>query len=246
MENNISVLVIEDEALIAETIKMQLEDFGYGITQVCYKYETALAAIETTDYDIIITDINLGYGVDIKSGIILMQQLKKIRECPFVFLTAFSDRDTLKKATLLYPSAYLVKPVNAASLFAAIQLAMENFENKNTAGINNLGNETMPDYFFAKLGNSLAKIFWKDIYCIEAVKNYVRIKTTRHAVDPLIRGSLQQFLKINMPKTYSSLFIKINRSTAITKEIIIKLNKDTVETVYGSFELKGDLKRDEL
>jgi two-component system, LytTR family, response regulator LytT len=246
MENNIDILVIEDEALIAETIRMQLEDFGYHICDVCYKYETAVQAIEKADYDLVITDINLGHGIDEKSGLSLMNQMKRIKKSPFIFLTAFSDRDTLKKATSLYPSAYLVKPVNAANLFAAIQLAVENYQNTKSPGYEDSNEKPLPDYFFVKSGTRLIKVFWKDVYCMESVKNYVRIKSTAHNADLLVRASLQQFLKTNMPEIFRRLFIKINRSTAIAKHTILKINEDSVETQFGVFEKTGDINQEEL
>jgi DNA-binding response OmpR family regulator len=246
MENNIDILIIEDEALIAETIRMQLEDFGYHICNVCYKFETAMQAIEKADYDLVITDINLGHGIDEKSGLVLMNQMKRVKKCPFIFLTAFSDRDTLKKATSLYPSAYLVKPVNEANLFAAIQLAVENYQNTKSPGYENSDEKPAPDYFFVKSGTRLIKVFWKDVYCLESVKNYVRIKSTAHTADLLVRASLQQFLKSNIPEIFRKLFVKINRSTAIAKDTILKINEDSVETRFGIFEKTGDISQGEL
>lgn len=245
MENDIDILLIEDEALIAETLRMQLEDFGYNISEVCYTYGTALKAIEKASYDLVITDINLGNGADDRSGLSLMNHIKRVKKCPFIFLTALSDRDTLKKATSLYPSAYLVKPVNAANLFAAIQLAVENYQHARSAAIENSDQESVPDYFFVKNGTRLIKVFWKDIYCMESVKNYVRIKNTDHA-DLLVRASLQQFLKANIPAIFRNLFIRINRSTAIAKNTILKINEDSVETRYGIFEKTGEINEEEL
>lgn len=246
MENNIDILVIEDEALIAETIRMQLEDFGYHICNVCYKYETAVQAIEKADYDLVITDINLGYGINEKSGLDLMNQMKRVKKCPFIFLTAFSDRDTLKKATSLYPSAYLVKPVNGANLFAAIQLAVENFQHTRAAAYDMPEQEPVPDYFFVKSGTRLIKVFWKDVYCLESLKNYVRIKSAEHHADLLVRASLQQFLHTNVPDIFRKSFIRINRSTAIARHIILKINEDSVETRFGVFEKTSDINEAEL
>lgn len=246
MENNIDILIIEDEALIAETIRMQLEDLGYHICNVCYKYEAATQAIEKADYDLVITDIDLGHGIDEKSGLSLMQQMKRIKKCPFIFLTAFSDRDTLKKAASLYPSAYLVKPVNEANLFAAIQLAVENYQNIKSPGYNNCDEEPSPDYFFVKSGTKLIKVFWKEVYYLESVKNYVRIKSTAHHTDLLVRTSLIKFLKNTMPEIFRRLFIKVNRSTAIAKYTILKINEDNVETRFGIFEKTGDINEDKL
>ena len=104
MEQLIKILIVEDEALIAQTIKMQLEDFGYNIVKICYNYIDALEAIAETTYDVLLTDINLGDGIDIKSGIQIAGQVKQINSCPIIFLTAFSDKDTIKKAAILAPS----------------------------------------------------------------------------------------------------------------------------------------------
>jgi two-component system, LytTR family, response regulator LytT len=241
MENNIDILIIEDEALIAESIRQQLEDFGYSICNVCYKFETAVRAIEKADYDLVITDINLGHGVEEKSGLVLMDHMKRIKKCPFIFLTAFGDRDTLKKAASLYPSAYLVKPVNTANLFAAIQLAVENYQNTKSPGNNTSDHEPIPDYFFVKSGTRLIKVFWNEVYFMESVKNYVRIKSTAYNTDLLVRASLQQFLKTTVPENFRKLFIKINRSTAVAKDTILMINEDTVETRFGIFEKTSDI-----
>jgi two-component system, LytTR family, response regulator LytT len=248
MEHNIDILVIEDEAIIAETIRLQLEDFGYHISNVCYKYETATRAIDKADYDLVITDIDLGNGIHQKSGLDLVNQLKQVKKCPFIFLTAYSDRDTIKKATALNPSAYLVKPVNAVNLYASIQLAVENYQNTQSPAYEQQEQEQepVPDYFFVKSGNRLIKVFWKEVYSMESVKNYVRIKSSAQTADLLVRASLQQFLKTNLPESFRRLFIKINGSTAIAKTTILKINEDSVETTYGRLEKTVDIREAEL
>lgn len=243
MESEISILIIEDEALIAQNIKMQLENFGYHIAGVCYKYNTALKAINETQYDVVITDINLGNGIDEKSGLQIAQQVKQIKNCPIIFLTAFSDKDTVKKATALAPSAYLVKPVNAANLFATVQLAVDNFATKTTAVAE--GTET-PDYFFVKNGAKLIKVFWKDVYHLEAVKNYVKVKTTEYNSGLLLRGSLQEVLQNRMSPLVRTNFVKINRAEAVNKNSITEIGKGIVITDYGTFKTNADFKLDDF
>ncbi len=243
MESEISILIIEDEALIAQNIKMQLENFGYSIAGVYYKYNTALKAINETQYDLVITDINLGNGIDEKSGLQIAQQVKQIKNCPIIFLTAFSDKDTVKKATALAPSAYLVKPVNAANLFATVQLAVDNFATKTIAVAE--GTET-PDYFFVKNGAKLIKVFWKDVYHLEAVKNYVKVKTTEYNSGLLLRGSLQEVLQNRMSPLVRTNFVKINRAEAVNKNSITEIGKGIVITDYGTFKTNADFKLDDF
>jgi two-component system, LytTR family, response regulator LytT len=243
MDNEIKILIVEDEALIAQKIKMQLEDFGYEIAAVCYDYASAEKAIKETLFDVLITDINLGDGIEIKSGIQIAQQLKQIKDCPIIFLTAFSDKDTVKKATALSPSAYLVKPVNAANIFATVQLAVDNFINKQQAQIEK---EEVPEYFFVKHGTKYVKIFWKDVYHLEAVKNYVKISAEEQSGAVLLSGSLQNVLQNMLPQVYKKNFIKINRAEAVAKKIILKVGDGFVETNYGNFKTTKDFKVEDL
>ncbi len=243
MENEISILIVEDEAIIAETIKIQLQNFGYNVKGVCYNFNNALKAINETQFDVLITDINLGNGTDEKSGLQIAQLVKDKKNCPIIFLTAFSDIDTIKKASALLPSAYLIKPINAPNLFAAVQLAVNNFTQQIAA---NSQKPEVPNYFFVKQGNKLLKLFWQDVYHLESVKNYVKIQTTIHSSHLLLRGSLNQVLQKMIPIAFKNSFIKINRAEVVAKTIIVKVNDDNIETKYGTFEIGSGFDRKEL
>lgn len=235
MDNKIQIVIVEDEALIAQSIKMQLEDFGYQIMDVCYNYNTALKAITEKKFDLLITDINLGNGTDEKSGLQLVAHLQEIKKCPVIFLTAFSDKATIAKATSFKPSSYLIKPCNSNNLYAAVQLAVYNFTN-NIVAQNEDKNPSI-DYFFVKQGSNLLKIFWKDVYHLEAIKNYVKISTNHIKTGVLLRGSLQSILKTMIPHQFNDSYIQINRAEVIKKDIIIKINNSTVTTAIGDFNL---------
>ena len=238
MENEISMLVIEDEALIAETIRMMLEDFGYRVNAVCHDYDAALRAIITTGFDLVLTDINLGEGIEKRSGFDLMSELKKLKSCPFIFLTAFDDRDTIRKAADLNPSAYLTKPVNAANLFASVQIALENFKKGTLAD----PTDHIPslDYIYIKLGRRVFKVVWAEVYSMEAVKNYVVIKTAKYNAGLVIRSSLSRILEEMMPPYHRSRFVKISRSLAIDRKIILSCYETEVHTTFGNFKCSID------
>jgi two-component system, LytTR family, response regulator LytT len=242
MENEIHILIVEDEALIAHNLKMQLEDFGYNIANVCYNYEAALTAIANNDFDVLLTDINLGNGIDEKSGLQLVTHLQQTKACPVIFLTAFSDKETIKKAAAFSPSAYLVKPINEANLFAAIQVAVENFSTQQ-ASTQVPQNETL-NYFFVKQGNKLIKIQWQDVYHLEATKNYVKIVTTHIPTGVMVRGSLINVYQKMMPKEYCSKFAQISRSTCLKKDTILKIVDKIAFTAFGNFEATNQIDLD--
>jgi len=238
MENEISMLVIEDEALIAETIRMMLEDFGYRVHAVCHDYDTAVQAIRNPGFELIVTDINLGEGIDKRSGFELMSELNRLKSCPFIFLTAFDDRDTIRRAADLHPSAYLTKPVNAANLFASVQIAVENFKNQTAA----VPADRIPslDYIYIKLGRRVFKVVWADVYSLEAVKNYVVIRTAEYSSGLVIRSSLSRILEEMMPSYHRSRFVKISRSLAIDRSTILSCYETEIHTSFGNFKCSID------
>jgi two-component system response regulator LytT len=234
MENKIKILIVEDEALIAQNLKQTLEDFNFEVVAVCYQYDTAIIEIANKEFDLAILDINLGSHQS-KTGLDIATKLKEIKQVPFIFLTAFSDIDTVSKAALLSPSAYLVKPNNGPTIFASIQTAIANFANNTTAKMPGEKSED-EDYFFTKVGNRLKKVYWTDIQVVSSIKNYVKLVSENNAAGYLMRSSLQNFLTTILPKRFSHLFIHINRQTAIQKEIIIECHDDIIVTMHGQFE----------
>lgn len=234
MEDEISILVIEDEVLIAETVRLMLQDFGYHIANVCYDFETALDAIRKMDYDLVLTDINLGDGVNGRSGFALIRELKKIHDCPFIFLTAFYDKDTIQTAAAMRPSAYLAKPVNAANLYASVQLAVENFRNNELS----VSGEKLPspDYIYIKVGKRMIRLLWSDVYYLESVKNYVMIRTPEYENGLPIRSSLLYVIKNMIPEDQQDRFVKISRSVAIDRSIIRSVADQNLHTHFGIFK----------
>lgn len=234
-EPEINILIVEDEALIAQHLKYVLESFGYNISATVYKFQKAIEAIDTIAFDILITDINLGNGLDEKSGLQVAHYVNETKKCPIIFLTAFNDIDTIKKASALKPSAYLVKPVNDANLFATVQIAFENYKATKHANIEQSPDLAI-DYFYTKIGVKLVRINWKEVYLFEAMKNYVHVSTPMYPKGVLLRGSLQGVIDNMIPNAIMSNFIRISRSTLLRKDIILKVIDDTVVTTHGEFK----------
>ena len=117
----IRVLIVEDEGLIAEDLRDQVERLGHRVTGVLANIADALASVLREPPDVVLMDIHLqgeGDGIDAAmdfagGGV------------PVIFLTAHSDAGTLERAMLPRPAAYLVKPVRPAELESAIRAAAE-------------------------------------------------------------------------------------------------------------------------
>lgn len=115
-----TVLIVEDESLVALEIAETVKSFGFDIADICSNGEKALQIAEERRPNIVLMDIFIKGRMN---GIQTAREL--IRSCrpSVIFLTAYSDRDHIRQATALQPVGYLIKPVNPNELFAMLTLA---------------------------------------------------------------------------------------------------------------------------
>lgn len=235
MNSKIKIWLVEDEALIAQNLQFTLEDLGYEVVGQSYNFESGLEAIKTATVDLMFLDINLGNRNPERNGLALAKHLPQFKNIPFIFLTAYSDKDTILRATELRPSAYLIKPSNAATLFAAVQTAIENHRT-NQAAVAPTEKPEPPTFFFSKIGIKLHKIHWHEVAKLEAIKNYVSIKTFNATTEYLIRGSLIQVMQSMMPPAAQQDFIQINRGIYLHRKAIKSVEAGIVVSVFGDIE----------
>ncbi|WP_456462407.1 response regulator [Reichenbachiella sp.] len=142
--SKLNILLIEDESIIAKDIKVTLEAKDYAEVDVALNVDMAREKFGSSDYDMIISDINLNASID---GIELVKELCEIRKVPVVYLSAYADENTIKKAETSSPYAYLLKPFNSNQLKLTINLAILNsskehaeveFNKKNVELLNSL------------------------------------------------------------------------------------------------------------
>lgn len=239
MDNNIKILIVEDDLLIAENLKAVLEDLGYDVYEPCATAAEAIRTLEQQAFDLALLDINLN-GKD--DGIEVGKLINGKYRFPFIFLTAFSDKETIKTATAAYPSAYLIKPTNAATLFATIQTAINNFQ-KNSVPDNITETQT-DDSFFVKIGNNLSKVYWQDVVCISSGKNYISILQNKANATPIpIRSTLQYAINHLLPFSLKQHFIQISRTHCINLLFIKEVKSDSAITPFGNFEIGDKFKK---
>jgi PAS domain S-box-containing protein len=115
------ILIVEDDRVVARDISQQLERLGHSVVGVTALGEQALPLTLETSPDLVLMDIRLDGAVD---GIDAAEQIR--REChrPIVFLTAYSDEETVKRATSTEPFGYLLKPFEDAQLRTTIEMAL--------------------------------------------------------------------------------------------------------------------------
>lgn len=115
------IMIVEDEGLVALQIKDTLENLGYEVPAVALSGEEALAKIAGTEPDLVLMDIQLKGELN---GIQAAKRIHGALEVPIVYLTAYSDDETLEMAELSEPYGYVLKPFDERSLHAIIQMAL--------------------------------------------------------------------------------------------------------------------------
>ncbi len=113
-----NVLIVEDDFLSAEIIRLVIERYDIQVTGVATTPQKALQIFLGGKTDFIICDIDLNSDL---SGIDLIRHMKKIRPIHVVYLTGLCDEKTLSQALQTQPDAYLTKPFTHSQLIATIK-----------------------------------------------------------------------------------------------------------------------------
>lgn len=113
------VAIVEDELLIAWALEALLEDAGHEVIGIFCSGELALAGLADQEVDVVCMDINLGNGID---GIQTASQLRAKIAREIIFITAYADAATAKRAREVVPDAILLgKPVSPDALQDALR-----------------------------------------------------------------------------------------------------------------------------
>ncbi|GGW77113.1 LytR/AlgR family response regulator transcription factor [Salegentibacter mishustinae] len=199
--NSIKIYILEDEIITQELLKQTLEDLGFTICGMATNAETALGEIAFLKPDIAILDIRVEGP---QSGIWLGNQL----DIPLIYLTAFNDVDTIKKAIATTPTSYLVKPLNNKDLYIAVELAVSKIKNKSQIIVKDKDKKIIlseEQILFAKK---------EDQYLILHLKDS----------EKLVRSSIKDFLdQMNSPS-----FLQVHRSYVINKDCVTAFNNKEI------------------
>jgi PAS domain S-box-containing protein len=116
-----SILVVEDERLVAQDICEELREAGYSVGRVVCRGEDVIDAVRASRPELVLMDICLDGGMD---GIDAADRIRREHGVPVIYLTAHADEQTLHRAGRTLPVGYLVKPYTRDSLRSAIQTGL--------------------------------------------------------------------------------------------------------------------------
>ena len=119
--NEKRILIVEDDEITALNLQISLQKQGYNIVSITDNIADANIQITQLQPELIIIDISLEESCD---GIELGHEIRSRHHLPFIYLTSYTDNDTISKAKQTEPYGYIVKPFDPNSLHATIQMAL--------------------------------------------------------------------------------------------------------------------------
>ena len=130
MLEKLKILVVEDDAIIAQLIEHYLIQFGYQVIDIIHNGDRALDAIHNLQPDLVLLDINLE---GTKDGIDIATIIEQKHRIPYLFITALSDALTINRLRNLNPLAYIVKPFKEEDLKVSIALGMSTYQRSQSS-----------------------------------------------------------------------------------------------------------------
>ena len=122
-----TILVVEDELIIALDIKEILNEEGYNVVTNVITVNDAINAIEEITPALVLVDINLKRE---KDGIDLGAYLLQRDDVPYIYITSYSDKATLERVTETRPYGYIVKPFKPEDLKTTVSIVLSNFKHR--------------------------------------------------------------------------------------------------------------------
>ncbi len=117
----VKILVVDDEIIVAKDIEKRLGKLGYFVVAIVSSGEEAIAKAEESRPDLVFMDIKLEGTM---SGIEAANRIGSLYDIPVVYITAFADENTLKRAKITAPLGYILKPYETKELHIAVELAL--------------------------------------------------------------------------------------------------------------------------
>ena len=115
------ILIVEDDAIVAMTIEDSLHEMGYSIAGLAANADDAIRIAAEKKPDLILMDIRIQGDRD---GIEAASEIARSQNIPIIYLTAYSDDETIRRAAKTQPYGFLTKPFRQKEMYSTIEIAL--------------------------------------------------------------------------------------------------------------------------
>ena len=236
------ILIIEDEFILASELAETLESEGYEVVLMADNGREALDFYQENDVDLVLCDININGDWD---GIETVKRLISVKQVPIIYLTAFTDKDTLERAKQTFPAAYIPKPYHITNLRMAIELAINNFAVKiqslkilRDEKPENIQKEMflqVNDDIFIKQNYQFVKFSLNEILYLEADNIYTNINTSqkKYVIRQSIGNIHERLPMKNLIRVHRSFVVNINKIDSFNEyEVMVQGHVIPISRTY--------------
>ncbi len=239
--SKVNILVVEDESIVSKDIQQSLKKLGYNVVGAASTGEVAIQMAEEKQPDLILMDIMLKGAM---SGIDAATEIKEKLNIPVIYLTAYADESTLSKAKITEPFGYILKPFKEIDLHTSIEMAL--FKHKKETELRKerdllyslVENKESSDILFVKANSKLVKLNTKDIYFVEALKDYVVINTAnaRYTIHSTMKDIQAKLSPTDFIRVHRSFIVRIDKIASIEHNNIVIEGDKKVIPIGGSYK----------
>lgn len=237
MTNKLRILIVEDDAIIGESIHMHLSDLGHDPYPPVSSESEAIRFMQDHPIELAFLDIRLDDG---ESGIALAKHIDRNHSVPYIFLTAYTDDRTLAEVGETRPSGFIVKPFRKNEIKAAIAVASFNAQSLTEQGVANNKKEdetSLPDHVFINVGGQWERVNISEILHLQSAHVYTEIHTDNGK--KVTRRSMSQLVDELEPHG----IIRIHRSTAVNLHRVSRYDSHTLHIDNQEFPISTSYKR---
>jgi DNA-binding LytR/AlgR family response regulator len=238
----LNVFIVEDESIVAKDIQNSLTKLGYNVVGTANNGVDALEKIDNLKPDLVLMDIQIKGNM---SGIEVSEKVKERHHIPVIFLTAYADEGTLSRAKITEPYGYILKPFKEIDLHSTIEMAIYKHQKdaellKERDFLYSLvenKDANSKDLLFVKSNNRLVKVYLKDIYFVEALKDYVVIHTEygRYTVHTTMKDLDKKLGNTEFARVHRSYIARLDKIQSIDNQNVILEKQRKVIPVGGSY-----------
>ncbi len=117
--NKTTVCVLDDEAIVGDRLKPELEDDGYDV-EVFTDSATALKRVNEKCFDIVVTDLKMD-GID---GMAFLEIVKeKCPACEVIMITGYATIETFRESSIKGAYEFIAKPFRMSEIRVAVKRA---------------------------------------------------------------------------------------------------------------------------
>lgn len=238
----LNIFIVEDESIVAKDIQNTLIKLGYNVVGQANNGKEAIEKITELLPDLVLMDIMIKGPM---TGIEVSEKIKETINVPVIFLTAYADEGTLSRAKITEPYGYILKPFKEIDLHSTIEMAVYKHQ-KDAALLKERDflyslvenkDEKSRDILFVKSNSRLVKVYLKDIYFVEALKDYVIIntETARYTVHSTMKELDKKLGNVDFIRVHRSFIARLDKIQSIDNQSVILEKDKKVLPVGGSY-----------